>query len=136
MPMTDFSVVVLPAPLRPSSVTTSPANTSNVAPWSTCDSPYQACSPSTASKGAPFGLSMTNSEICLAYERVGGNRLVIAFRQHPTRGDPGARVQKVGARAEIVFAHQHRALGGDRLDECADTLDVFVAPPRHWFVQQ
>jgi hypothetical protein len=32
MPMMDFSVVVLPAPLRPSSVTTSPANTSKVAP--------------------------------------------------------------------------------------------------------
>ena len=30
MPMIDFSVVVLPAPLRPSSVTTSPARTSNV----------------------------------------------------------------------------------------------------------
>jgi hypothetical protein len=30
--MIDLSVVVLPAPLRPSSVTTSPVNTSNVAP--------------------------------------------------------------------------------------------------------
>ena len=30
MPMIDFSVVVLPAPLRPSSVTTSPARTSKV----------------------------------------------------------------------------------------------------------
>jgi hypothetical protein len=32
MPMMDFMVVVLPAPLRPSSVTTSPACTLNVAP--------------------------------------------------------------------------------------------------------
>ena len=30
MPMIDFSVVVLPAPLRPSSVTTSPARTSKL----------------------------------------------------------------------------------------------------------
>ena len=32
MPMIDFRVVVLPAPLRPSSVTTSPRLTSNVTP--------------------------------------------------------------------------------------------------------
>src|SRR6185436_13895899 len=40
--MIDRSVVVLPAPLRPRSVTTSPAATSNVTPCRTCDSPYQA----------------------------------------------------------------------------------------------
>src|SRR5258707_15107965 len=96
--MTDFSVVVLPAPLRPSSVTTSPVNTANVAPWSPCDSPYQACSPSTASKGAPLGLSMANSKICLAYERVGGNRLVVAFRQHSAARQHGDLVRKVGGR--------------------------------------
>ena len=43
MPMIDFSVVVLPAPLRPSSVTTSPWCTSNDTPCRMCDSPYQAC---------------------------------------------------------------------------------------------
>ena len=32
MPITDFSVVVLPAPLRPSSVTTSPAFTLKLMP--------------------------------------------------------------------------------------------------------
>ena len=52
IPMIDFSVVVLPAPLRPSSVTTSPAVTSNVTPCSTCDSPYQAFSSRTASSAA------------------------------------------------------------------------------------
>ena len=44
MPMIDFSVVVLPAPLRPSSVTTSPSKTSKVTPCRMWDSPYQACS--------------------------------------------------------------------------------------------
>ena len=52
IPMIDLSVVVLPAPLRPSSVTTSPARTSNVTPCRMCDSPYQACRPSTASSGS------------------------------------------------------------------------------------
>src|SRR5262249_56072833 len=110
-------------------------NTWNGARGSTCDSPYQARSPSTASKGAPFGLSMPSSEICLAYERVGGNRLVIAFGQHSAAREHRDPVRKVGDHAEIVFDHQHRAVGGDRLDECADTIDVFVAHPRHWFVQ-
>ena len=32
MPMIDFKVVVLPAPLRPRRVTTSPRGTSNVTP--------------------------------------------------------------------------------------------------------
>ncbi len=43
IPITDFSVVVLPAPLRPSSVTTSPAFTLKLMPWRMWDSPYQAC---------------------------------------------------------------------------------------------
>ena len=42
MPMIDFSVVVLPAPLRPSSVTTSPAFTSKLIPCRMWDSPYHA----------------------------------------------------------------------------------------------
>ena len=44
MPMIDLSVVVLPAPLRPSSVTTSPVATSKSMPCRMCDSPYQAFS--------------------------------------------------------------------------------------------
>src|SRR5882757_891247 len=41
-PMIAFSVVVFPAPLRPSSVTTSPARTLKSIPCRTLDSPYQA----------------------------------------------------------------------------------------------
>src|SRR5258706_7817186 len=42
-PRTDFNVEVRPAPLRPSSVTTSPLWTVRSTPCSTCDSPYHAC---------------------------------------------------------------------------------------------
>ena len=42
MPMIAFSVVVLPAPLRPSKVTTSPSRTSRSTPCRMCDSLYQA----------------------------------------------------------------------------------------------
>src|SRR5918993_2376553 len=52
MPMIDFRVVVLPAPLRPRSVTTSPACTSNVIPCRTCDSPYHASRSCTPRRGA------------------------------------------------------------------------------------
>ena len=53
MPITDFSVVVLPAPLRPSSVTTSPACTLKLMPCRMWDSPYQACRFCTDSTGSP-----------------------------------------------------------------------------------
>ncbi len=51
-PMIERSVVVLPAPLRPSSVTTSPGCTLNVTPCRMCDSPYQACTSASDSSGA------------------------------------------------------------------------------------
>src|SRR5262245_19927757 len=136
MPMIDFSVVVLPAPLRPSSVTTSPARTSKVAPWSTWDSPYQACRPSTARRGATPGLSMADPEIGLAHERVGRNRLVVAFGEHPAAREHRDAIGEVGDDAEIVLDHQHRAVGGDGLDERADAIDVFVTHAGHRLVEQ
>src|SRR5262245_60800491 len=106
MPMIDFIVVVLPAPLRPSSVTTSPGSTSNVAPCSTCDSPYQACSPSTASSGAVLGLSMAGSEIGLAHARMGRDRVIVALGHHASAREHGDAVGQVGDHAEIMLDHQ------------------------------
>ncbi len=89
-PMIDLSVVVLPAPLRPSSVTTSPGATSKSTPCRMCDSPYQACKPRTASSGLPAvrvaaGLvaasGMTGTEVGLHHFRVGGHRRVVALRE-------------------------------------------------------
>src|SRR5437660_5945137 len=105
MPMIDFSVVVLPAPLRPSSVTTSPARTSKVAPCSTWDSPYQACSPSTASRGAAPTSGMAGSKIGFAHLRMGGDRLVVAFGQYPAAGQHGDAIGQVRHDAEIVLDH-------------------------------
>ena len=50
-PMMDFIVVVLPAPLRPSSVTTSPSRTSKSTPCRIWLSPYQAFRPLISSMG-------------------------------------------------------------------------------------
>src|SRR5437667_11732859 len=72
IPMIDFSVVVLPAPLRPSSVTTSPSATSKSMPCRMCDSPYQALRPFTSSR-----LGMPRSQIGLDHARVLGDRVVV-----------------------------------------------------------
>src|SRR3954447_23006628 len=92
MPITDFSVVVLPAPLRPSSVTTSPSFTWKLTPCRMCDSPYQACRSFTARTCAPsafaaglvavFTSGMTGSQIGFLDPRVLGELGIIAFREH------------------------------------------------------
>src|SRR4051794_33825217 len=76
-PSTDLSVDVRPAPLRPSSVTTSPLFTTMSTPCSTCDSPYQACSPCTRSTSL-----MCGAHIGLDHLRVRGDLRVGAFGEH------------------------------------------------------
>src|SRR5438874_3155857 len=136
MPMIDFRVVVLPAPLRPSSVTTSPGSTSKLAPCSTWDSPYHACSPSTANSGATVGLSMAGTEVGFAHARVGGDGLVIAFRQHASAREHGDAVGQIGHHAEIVLDHQDGAVCCNGFDKRADTVDIFVSHPGHRLVEQ
>src|SRR3954462_15137195 len=92
MPITDFSVVVLPAPLRPSSVTTSPAFTLKLMPCRIWDSPYQASRFSTASTGArPTAVTMRSATVASAMTRpqigfldalVLGELGIIAFGKH------------------------------------------------------
>src|ERR1700750_560978 len=91
MPITDFSVVVLPAPLRPSSVTTSPAFTLKLMPWRMWDSPYQASRFSTSRTRVATGLvaalaifnsAMTGPQIGFLDALVLGQVGIIAFRQH------------------------------------------------------
>src|SRR5580698_11317609 len=125
MPMTDFNVVVLPTPLRPSSVTTSPACTSNVMPCKICDSPYQASSPLTASMARVPGKSflgmtvsiMTGSKIGFAHRRIGRHRLVVTLRQHLAARQHGDTVAEIGHHAEIVLDHEHGAGRGNGFDQ-------------------
>src|SRR5688572_1445990 len=77
MPMMDFSVVVLPAPLRPSSVTTSPARTSKVTPCRMCDSPYHACRSRTESSAS----GNAGAHVRLDDVRVARDRGVVALGQ-------------------------------------------------------
>src|SRR5215213_6299427 len=124
MPMIALSVVVLPAPLRPSSVTTSPARTSKLTPCRTWDSPYQASSPSTDSSGA--GSAMACSKIGLAHQRIIGNRPIVAFRYYLSTREHRNAVREVFDDFEIVFHHQHGAARCNRSDQGADAVDILA----------
>ena len=87
IPMMALSVVVLPTPLRPRSVTTSPGRTAKVTPCRMCDSPYQALSWFTVSRSRVSG--MTGPEIGFAHRRIVGDRFVVALGQHVAAGEHG-----------------------------------------------
>src|SRR5260221_8060260 len=108
MPITDLSVVVLPAPLRPSSVTSSPRPISKPTPCRMCDSPYQACRPSTLSKVS----SMTGPDIGFDDGRVLRHGGVRALGQHLAARQHGDGVREVGDHGHVVLDHQHRAVAG------------------------
>src|SRR5215211_5574389 len=125
MPMIDFSVVVLPAPLRPSSVTTSPAKTWKSTPCRMCDSPYHACRPSTASSGVAAS-AMADPHIGFPHRRIAGDFVVVAFGENAPAREHGDAVGQIGDDGQIVLDHQHGAVGGHRLDQRRDTVDVLV----------
>src|SRR5437588_9883487 len=127
MPMIDLSVVVLPAPLRPSSVTTSPARTLKFAPCRMWDSPYQAFRPSAASSGVPETSSMAGPHIRLPHFGIVRDRCVIALGEHAPAREHRDAMGKVGDDAEIVLDHQHRAVCRNRFDQGGDALDVLMA---------
>src|SRR2546423_46543 len=121
MPKIDFSVVVLPAPFLPKSVTTSPCATSNSMPCRMCDSPYQALSPRTSSR-----LGMPGSEIGLHDLRVLGHRLVIALGEDLAALEHCDAVREGGHHRKVVLDHQHGAVRRDALHQRSDTFHVRV----------
>src|SRR5512139_1770175 len=71
-PMMDFIVVVLPAPLRPSRVTTSPSPTSKSTPCRMWLSPYQALRPAT------FSITPWGCFSAIAAPQIGRDHLGVA----------------------------------------------------------
>src|SRR5580658_10717566 len=103
-PMIDFIVVVLPAPLRPSNVTTSPSRTAKSTPCRMWLSPYQAFSPlifsiALGSDVAPSGIAPSGIAASGMGElgaEIGGDHLgvfrylgIVALRQHAASGEHG-----------------------------------------------
>src|SRR5215831_5756054 len=91
-PMIARMVVVLPAPLRPRSVTTSPAFTSKVMPCRMWLSPYQACTSPTAS----WASGMAGPHISFDDLRIGGDLTVGSLGQHLAAGEHRDAIGKVG----------------------------------------
>src|SRR4051812_15448374 len=146
MPITDFNVVVLPAPLRPSSVTTSPAFTVKLTPWRIWDSPYQASRFSTVSTGLPaaeatgrsaiVSSGMPGPQIGFLDTLVLGELGIMAFGQHVTARQYRDDVGQIGDHAQIMLDHQDGVFRGDAFDQRGDFVDVLVAHARHWLVEQ
>src|SRR3984957_20619353 len=108
-PMIAFSVVLLPAPLRPSSVTTSPSRTSKSMPCSTWLSSYQAFSPETS--------SMVGPQIGGDHVGVLRDRLVIAFGQDLAACQHGDAIRQAGHHREIMFDHKDRTARAQGFDQ-------------------
>src|SRR5579884_4414438 len=127
MPMIARRVVVLPAPLRPRRVTTSPSCTPKSMPCRMCDSPYQACSPATSSSAlSPPASGMPGPEIGFRHVGVGRDRAVIAFAQDAPAGQYRDRVGEVGHDGQVVFDHQHGAVARGLADQAGDAANVLL----------
>src|SRR4051794_34204194 len=117
-PMIDFIVVVLPAPLRPNRVTTSPSRTSKSTPCRIWLSPYQAF--------RPFSSSIDSSQIGGDDFRILRYRFISALGQNLAAGQNGDLVAEAFHDRQIVLHHQDGAALANAPDQFDDTIDVAV----------
>src|SRR5258708_4139165 len=138
MPMIARRVVVLPAPLRPSKVTTSPSPTEKFMPCRLRVAPSHGCRSPTRSNslGRTAVSGMTGPHIGLDHLRVFRHCRIIALGKDAAASEHGDRVGEIGDDREIVLHHQHSAVGGNLADPRRDAGHVLVAQPRHRLVAQ
>src|SRR5712692_10099818 len=117
MPMMDLRVVVLPAPLRPSSVTTSPARTSS-------------------REFSGMAGALPRSHIGLDDVGVLRDGGVVTLGEDLAASEHGDGVGEIGDHAEIVLDHEHGAIDGDLPDEGGDPLHVLMGHPRRRLVEE
>src|SRR6266545_7672465 len=133
MPMIALRVVVFPAPLRPRSVSTSPARTSKLVPCRMCDSPYQACRSETTSWLAS---GIGGAHVSLDDIRVARHARVIPVGEDLPARQHRQAVAQIGDHGEVVLDHDHGAVRGDLADEQRDALDVLSAQAGHRLVEE
>src|SRR3954468_10942326 len=104
-PRIDLSVVVRPAPLRPSSVTTSPSFTTRSTPCRMCDSPYHTFSPLIASACLPAPMLVHRAHVGFDDARVLRDFGVRAFGKHRAALQDRNRVGNAGDHAHVVLDH-------------------------------
>src|ERR1035437_3859851 len=127
-PMTERSNVVLPAPLRPTRVTTSPACTLKETSARTRASPYQADSPAISS---------------MSMSQVGGDDLVVqahvfvaSLREDPALLQHRDLIGKAANDVHVVVDEHDGAALGDLLDQRDRAVDVLAAHARRRLVEQ
>src|SRR5450755_750648 len=128
IPMMLRSVVVLPAPLRPTRVTISPSPTSKSTPRTIWLSSYQALSPRT--------LSMLAAQVGVDDALVAAHFGVAAFNEDRAALHHRDAVAKLGDDAQIVFDEHDRSLRRDGPDQRGDPADIFPPHPRGGLIEQ
>src|SRR5215218_4688809 len=133
IPMIERKVVVLPAPLRPKSVTVSPSRMSRSTPCRTWLSPYQALSPRTSRRGA---LLMLGSHISFTHPRILADGLIGSVGEDFAARQNGDAIAEVGDDVQVVLDHQHGAVAGNAPDQIGDAADILMAHAGHGFVEK
>src|SRR3954468_11236192 len=132
-------VVVFPAPLAPSSTTTSPSSTRRSRPRSTCTGPYAASSPSTSSRVVIATPSLSSApEVGL------DDALVVLHHSRGAFGDLASEVEDddlVGDahhELHVMFDEQDRQteLVAQATDRLAELVDLGVGQPGRWFIEE
>src|SRR5574343_1766481 len=139
-PTMDLMVVVRPAPLRPSKVTTSPLCTVRSTPCRMCDSPYQAWRllMRRNSVGSAMGtLQRVVGRAHIGFEHLGVLRYhaVRSFGNHLATLQHADGVGNAGNHIHVVLDHQDGAVGAHLLDELRHAVHVLVAHALRGFVQ-
>src|SRR5262245_29141202 len=116
-PMIALSVVVLPAPLRPSMQSTSPAATDSERSRSTCTSPYHASMALTWS-------IRSGPQIGALHGRIGADLGGRALGQDGAVAQHGDASCELHHHVHIVLDQQHGGLAGDRPDQVAEAGDL------------
>src|SRR5215510_11472687 len=114
-PMIARSSVVFPAPLRPHSVTISPAPTRSDTSRTAYASPYATETASTSSRCR--SVTMSGSQVGVDDSRVGTNLAVAAFGEHPPGREHGDPVGQLGYDVHVVLDHHHGPAVADPRDE-------------------
>src|ERR1700722_14816601 len=105
IPMIARKVVVLPAPLRPSSVTSSPSPTLKFMPCRICDSPYQAWRSRICRSSLPVTAASGMAGPHVSFDDLGVLRDlgIGALGQDLPAGQHGDVIREIGDHREVVL---------------------------------
>src|SRR6185312_6040711 len=127
-----FSVVVLPAPFAPMTVTVSPSSTSMVTSRTASTGPYLTAIPSIFSSA-----TFVASQVCRNHFTVGTDLLWRPVRDTPAKVDDGNAVRELHDEIHVVFHDQQgHAASVDGEEQFAEKTGFLGIHPGGRFVQQ